>query len=306
MKKIFDYIIHPKKIIIYLMNKNFFFFINDNMYLKKRFRLIMGCKLDLNCPKTFNEKLQWLKLYDRNPVYTNLVDKYEVKKIVSNLIGNEYIIPTLGVYNTFEEIDFSKLPNQFVIKCTHDSGGIVICKDKNELDLKKVRKKICKSLKRNYFYSGREWPYKNIKPRIIIEKYMIDDKYKDLIDYKIMCFNGIPKYTFVYSDRFSNSGVKASFFDINWSELSFKRGFQKSNIEIKKPKNYNKMLEFSKKLAKNIPFVRIDWYEVNGNLYFGEITFFPNSGFGKFEPNHWDLKLGKMLRLPIVEVSNEK
>ena len=227
-----------------------------------------------------------------------MVDKYEVRKYISETLGEYLSIPLLGVYDKFEDIDFNKLPNQFVIKCTHDSGGLVICKNKDELDYKKAREKIEQSLKTNYFYPGREWPYKNLKPRIIIEKYMVDNKVKDLIDYKIMCFNGEPLYTFVYSERFSDDGVKATFFDKDWNILDFKRKFGDTKVNIKKPINYDKMLEYSKKIAQNIPFVRIDWYEVNGKLYFGEITFFPSSGFGAFNPQEWDLKLGNQIKLP--------
>ena len=286
-----------KKIIYALKRRRLLNFIPDKIYLKLMYYVRMGKKLNLNNPKTFNEKLQWLKLYDRKDIYNKMVDKYEVKKYIAEIIGEEYIIPTLGIYNKFDEINFDILPEQFVIKCTHDSGGIVICDDKSHFDLEKAKNKIKNSMKKNYFYDGREWPYKNIEPRIIIEKYMKDHKENDLFDYKIMCFNGIPKYTFVYSERFSETGVKATFFDNSWNELNFSRKFGKSDKMINKPLNHNKMLELSKKIASNIPFVRIDWYEVNGKLYFGEITFFPSSGFGKFEPEEWDMKLGNMIDL---------
>ena len=278
--------------------------VNDKLFLKIKYKHLMGKKLNLKNPQTFNEKLQWLKLYDRNPFYVKLVDKYEVREYIKEMFGKEYLIPLLGVYDNFEEIDFKKLPNQFVIKCTHDSGGIVIVKDKNKLNKESARKKINRSLKNNYYYSGREWPYKNVKPRIIIEKYMVDEIYHDLIDYKFMCFNGNPTYTFVYSNRSGKTGTQATFFDQNWKELDFKRDFKKTEINIKKPINYDKMVEFSRKISKNIPFVRVDWYEVNGKLYFGEITFFPSSGFGKFDPDKWDLKLGKMINLKIRGENN--
>ncbi len=283
--------------IIYLMGINKIK-ISDKNFLKIKYRYIMNKKLNLKNPKTFNEKLQWLKLYDRNPMYTKMVDKYEVRKYIEEKIGKEYLIPLIGVYDRFEDIDFNKLPNQFVIKCNHDSGGLVICKNKKNLDIKKTQSKITQSLKRNYYYSGREWPYKNIKPRIVIEKYMQDIDDNDLIDYKVMCFNGEPLYTFVYSERFSNDGVKATFYDKDWNVLEFKRNFADSKKKIKKPLNYEKMLEFSKVIAKDIPFVRVDWYEVNRKLYFGEITFFPSSGFGAFNPQEWDLKLGNQIKLP--------
>ena len=291
-------VVKKPSLILLKLDRLGFIRLSDELFLKLRFKSELGYKLNLDNPKTFNEKLQWLKLHDRNPNYGKMVDKYEVRKYISETLGEDLSIPLLGVYDKFEDIDFNKLPNQFVIKCTHDSGGLVICKNKDKLDYKKAKKKIEKSLKRNYFYPGREWPYKNLKPRIIIEKYMVDNKVKDLIDYKIMCFNGEPLYTFVYSERFSDDGVKATFFDKDWNILDFKRKFGDTKVNIKKPINYDKMLEYSKKIAQNIPFVRIDWYEVNGKLYFGEITFFPSSGFGAFNPQEWDLKLGNQIKLP--------
>lgn len=271
--------------------------IPDKIYLKLMFKIKLNQKLNLKNPRTFNEKIQWLKLYDRNPRYVDLVDKYKVREYIEKMIGKKYLIPLLGVYNSFDEIDFENLPNQFVIKSNHDSGGLVICKDKNKFDKEVARKKIEKSLNHNYYYNGREWPYKNVKRKIIIEQYMEDKIHEDLIDYKIMCFNGKAEYTFVYSERFSNDGVKANFFDNSWNELNFERQYGKTKKKIKAPKNHKKMLQFSELIAKNMDFVRVDWYEVNGNLYFGEITFYPCSGFGSFEPIEWDYKLGEKIKL---------
>ena len=186
-----------------------------------------------------------------------------------------------------------------MIKCTHDSGGIVICRDKKIFDIKKAKKKINHSLKNNYFYHGREWPYKNVKPKIIIEKYMEDIKQKELIDYKIMCFNGIPKLSFTCTERFKDE-LKVTFFDLDWNKLSFERHYSSSSKKIEKPKNYEKMLELSEKLSRDIPFVRVDWYEINGKLYFGELTFYPGNGLEEFTPEEWDLKLGGMIDLSKV------
>lgn len=297
MNKIIEYIKNPKLIVIYLINKSFF--LPDKVYLKWKFRLIMGYKLNLRNPQTFNEKLQWLKLYDRNPEYTKMVDKYEVRKYIKEKIGEEYLIPILGVYERFDDIDFDNLPNKFVIKCNHDSGGLVICKDKSKLDIESARRKINSSLKRNYYYSGREWPYKNVKPKILIEKYMEDKVNKELIDYKIMCFNGKPKFSFTCTERYKG-GLKVTFFDLNWEKMTFTRHYPSSDIKINKPINYDKMLDFSKKLSENIPFVRVDWYEINGKLYFGELTFYPGCGFEEFEPKEWDLKIGKYIDLSKV------
>ena len=295
---ILDYIKYPPEILLLLDRKiKILHILPDKIYLKLRFRIKMNRKLDLKNPESFSEKLQWLKLYDRNSDYIKMVDKYEAKKYVADIIGEEYIIPTLGIYDKFDDIDFDELPKQFVIKCTHDSGGIVVCRDKDELDIKKAKKKIKKSLKINYFYQGREWPYKKLKPRIIIEPYMEDNKAKELIDYKMMCFNGNVQMLFTCTERFSSDGLKVTFFDLNWNKLPFERKYKASKEKIEKPINFTKMVEFSKKISKSIPFVRIDWYEINGKLYFGEITFYPGSGLEKFYPEKWDYILGDYITL---------
>ena len=295
--KIIKYLKKPSKIILWLMDKNCFFFVNDRLYLKIKYKLRMSKKLDFNNVRTFNEKLQWLKLYDRKDIYTRMVDKYEVKEYVSNIIGEKYLIPTIAVYDSFDEIDFDKLPNQFVIKCTHDSGGIVICKDKNKFDITNAKKKINKYLKRKYYYIHREWPYKNVAPRIIIERYMKDAAYEELIDYKVMCFNGIPKMIFTCTDRFTDK-LKVTFFSLNWNRLPFERHYPSSQENIPKPKCLEEMIYLSKRISENIPFVRVDWYEINGKLYFGECTFFPGSGYEEFSPEEWDEKLGDLIELP--------
>ncbi len=271
----------------------------DKYYIILLFKERMKCKLNLNNPQTFNEKLQWLKLYDRKDIYTTMVDKYEAKNYVADIIGENYIIPTLGIYDKFEEINFEKLPNQFVIKCTHDSGGLVIVKDKSKLDVNAARKKINKSLKKNYYYAGREWPYKNVKPRIIIEKYMEDKNDTSMHDYKFFCFNGEAKYCLVCTDR--DTDLKETFFDINWNLAPFKRPNHDIDKTIKKPKNLDLMIELANKLSKGIPFIRVDFYEINGKVYFGELTFYPASGFAKFEPEEWDKKLGDLIDLSLVK-----
>lgn len=269
---------------------------DDEKYLKRKYKACMGKELHLDSPQTYNEKLQWLKLHDRKPEYTMMVDKYAVKRYVADIIGEKYIIPTLGVWNHFEEIDFDKLPNQFVLKCTHDSGGIVICKDKNKLDLKSAKKKIEKCLKRNYYCSNREWPYKDVKPRIIAEEYMIDESGYELKDYKFFCFNGEPKMMFIATDR--GSDTKFDFYDMEFNHLPFTNGHPNANKQIKKPKNYSTMIALSAKLSFGIPHVRVDFYNINGKIYFGELTFFHWSGLVPFEPEEWDYKLGDWLELP--------
>ncbi|MDD6147429.1 MAG: ATP-grasp fold amidoligase family protein [Lachnospiraceae bacterium] len=265
---------------------------SDEQFLKKEFFLVMGKPLDLDNPKTFNEKLQWLKIHNRKPEYTTMVDKYAAKQYVADKIGSQYIIPTLGVWDHFDDIDFDALPDQFVLKCTHDSGGLVICKNKSKLDKKAAKRKIEHCLRRKYFYIYREWPYKDVKPRIIAEKYMTNGNGEDLNDYKLMCFNGKVKTTFVCSDRFSKDGLKVTFYDTDWRRMPFERHYPASKTEIDKPQTYEEMITLAEKLAFGIPFVRVDFYEINGNIYFGELTFFPGSGYEEFTPEEWDKTLG--------------
>ena len=295
-KKILSVIKHPSLILLKLDKMNLIR-LSDKKYIEYRFLSEMGYKLNLKSPQTFNEKLQWLKLYDRNPEYTKMVDKYEVREYIKEKIGEEYLIPLIGVYDKFDDIDFDKLSNQFVIKCNHDSGGLIICKDKNRLDIETARKKINRSLKTNYYYSGREWPYKNVKPKILIEKYMEDSNKSDLIDYKLFCFNGIPKIVLVCSERFSSSNMCETWFDMNWKLIDMTESGHRVDSTISKPKQLKKMVELSKKLSKNIPFIRVDWYEIGDKLYFGELTFYPASGFEKFEPKEWNKKIGDMLSI---------
>jgi glycosyltransferase len=295
-KKILSVIKHPSLILLKLDKMNLIR-LSDKKFIEYRFLSEMGYKLNLKSPQTFNEKLQWLKLYDRNPEYTKMVDKYEVREYIKEKIGEEYLIPLIGVYDKFDDIDFDKLSNQFVIKCNHDSGGLIICKDKNRLDIETARKKINRSLKTNYYYSGREWPYKNVKPKILIEKYMEDSNKSDLIDYKLFCFNGIPKIVLVCSERFSSSNMCETWFDMNWKLIDMTESGHRVDSTISKPKQLKKMVELSKKLSKNIPFIRVDWYEIGDKLYFGELTFYPASGFEKFEPKEWNKKIGDMLSI---------
>ena len=281
------------------LSKRIKMLIPDRQYLKMMYRKLIGKELNLDNPETFNEKLQWLKLYNRKPEYTKMVDKYEVKKYVADLIGEEYIIPTLGVWDRVEDIDFDALPNQFVLKCTHDSGGLVICRDKSTLDIPEAIKKLKRSLKRNFYWYGREWPYKNVKPRIIAEKYMEDDSYKELRDYKFFCFDGKVKLLFIATERSNkNSETKFDFFDTEYNHLNIRNGHPNSDKPVEKPQNFEKMKELSSVLSKGIPHVRVDFYEVNGKVKFGEMTFFHWSGLVPFEPEEWDHKIGSWIKLP--------
>lgn len=287
----------PKLSIIYILKFKIFGIISDSVYLKIKYKLMVGKKLDLKHPKSFNEKLQWLKLYDRNPIYTQMVDKYEVRKYIKEKIGEEYLIPLLGVYESFEEIDFDSLPNQFVLKPNHTSGNVYICKDKSNINYKNLKKEVNGWLKREYYWIHREWPYKNIKPRIICESYMVDESGTGLKDYKFMCFNGVAKCLFVGLNRNSPTGLNIDFYDMEWNQMPFERHYPRSGQNIPMPKTFVRMVELAGELSGNIPFVRVDFYEVNGQLYFGELTFYPGSGYEEFTPESYDYLLGSWLEL---------
>lgn len=292
--KVIRVIKNPKKILIFLASKGIIPY-NDEKYLEFVYQEKMGKKLNLKNPNTFNEKLQWLKLYNRKDEYTKLVDKYQVREYVKAKIGEEYLIPCLGVYNDVKEIDFEKLPNEFVLKTTHDSGTVVVCKNKDTLDKKKTLKFLAKRLKRKYFYLYREWPYKNVKPRIIAEKYMTDNENTSLIDYKFYCFNGEPKLMFTICDR--DTVPKADFFDMDFNKLKLQQDFENSNRVMEKPTQFEEMKELCKKLSDGMPHVRVDFYIINNKVYFGELTFFDAAGMAKFEPEEYDELLGSYITI---------
>ncbi len=291
---------NPRLAILYILNFKIFRLVPDKIYLKVKYRLIVGKKLNLNAPETFNEKLQWLKLHDRNPLYTKLVDKYEARKYVAEKIGEEYLIPLLGVYDSFEEINFDTLPNQFVLKPTHTSGNIFICKDKSKINYDELKKIVNRWLKRNYYWFHREWPYKNIKPRIICEKYMVDESGEELKDYKIFCFNGEPKLIQVDYNRYSCH--KRNLYDINWNYIPASIQYPTDpNVIIKKPKKLDKMLEIAKILSEGFPHVRVDLYYnyIYDKIYFGELTLYHGAGYEKFEPESLEIEMGSWLKLPL-------
>ena len=271
--------------------------IPDKLYIKLRYYGRFHKYPNLKHPKTFNEKLQWLKLHNRNPIYTTLADKYEVKRYITDKIGKEYVIPTLGVWDKFDDIYFNSLPNEFVIKCTHDSGGLVICKDKSKLDIESARNKIEKSLKTNYFWRAREWPYKNVKPRIIAEKFMKDRDFENLNVFKIFNFNGEPKIIqTIQNDKMPNETI--DYFDTDWNLLDLKQNYPNSKNPLPRPETLTEMLNLARTLAKDTaPFIRTDFYEINGKVYFSEFTFYSDSGFAKFTPSIWDTTLGNWIDL---------
>lgn len=274
-------------------------FLPDSVFLRLKYRLKFRKKLHLNSPVTFTEKLQWLKLHDRRPEYTEMTDKYLVKKHIADKIGSEYLIPTLGVWERFEDIDFDALPDSFVLKCTHDCGSVILCPDKKTLDIPAARKKLSAAMKRNYYCGEREWPYKNIKPRIIAEKYMAGSDGKGLRDYKFFCFDGNVRAMFVATGRFSmDTDVKFDFFDENFNHLPIRNGHDNASVPPEQPVCFDKMKKLAAILSEGIPHVRVDFYEVDGMVYFGEMTFFHFAGFVPFEPEKWDNIFGSWLSLP--------
>ena len=281
---------------------NFLRFIPDKTMLKIEYKMKIGKKLNLKNPQTFNEKLQWLKIYDRKPIYTTMADKYLVRDYIKETIGEQYLVPMLGIYNNVNEIDFESLPNQFVLKCTHDSGSVILCKDKATFDIQEAKKKLKKRLKKNSFWWAREWPYKNIKPRIICEEYLQDGNNEFLPVYKFFCFNGVPKIIQqIQNDKQENETV--DYFDTDWKRINMMQRFPNSVTPIAKPKRFNEMLDIAQKLSKGVPFLRIDLYEVNGKIIFSEHTFYTDAGYSIFEPEeeHWDEKLGEWINLDTVK-----
>ena len=297
MNSIKVYLQNPS-LVIYRIVYRLRYCFSDKLYLKILFRIKMGYKLNLKNPQTFSEKIQWLKLYDRKPEYTNLVDKYEVKSYVANVIGNKYIIPTLGVWEKPEDIEWDKLPNKFVLKTTHGGGsnGVIICKNKDVFDRYSAVLKLKRSLAQDIYWSLREWPYKNVCKRVIAEQFIGDEK-TDLKDYKFFCFNGVPQLCQVIGGR--GNKMTVDFFDMNWKHQSFHEPkiFPFADVEPQCPSCLSKMVDFASRLSKGHPFLRVDFYEISGNIKFGELTFFSTSGYGGFFPEFWDKKIGEMIHL---------
>ena len=271
-------------------------FLPDRAYIQLNYFARFHRFADLDHPKTYNEKLNWLKLHDHNPLYPRIVDKCEVKKYVDGILGPGYCIPTLGVWERFEDIDLDALPDAFVLKCTHDSEGLVIVPDRKAFDKKAAEEKISAALKQNFYYIGREWPYKSVPPRIIAEPYLEDSETGELRDYKFFCFGGKPEVMFIASGR---AGVMtADYYDMDFNHLEIRRKFPNSPVPLKKPAGFETMKELAGKLSKDFPHVRADFYEADGRVYFGELTLYHGGGWGRFYPDKWDRIFGDMIILP--------
>lgn len=298
LKKIARFVADPEVRYDVLAGRGLLKHMSDERYLKKIYRLKMGKELDLENPLTYTEKLQWLKLYDHRPVYTRMVDKYEVKKYVAEKIGEEYVIPLLGVWDRAEDIDFESLPQKFVLKTTHDSGGIVVCKGKASLNIPETRERLKKLAARDYYGFKREWPYKNVKPRIIAEAYMEDSRYRELRDYKFFTFGGEPKVLYIAQGRGKGEPTVADFFDMDFNHLPFTIDHDTAPVPPEKPACFEEMKRLAALLSQGTPQLRVDFYEVDGRVYFGEMTFFHCSGMSPFHPERWDRIFGDWVELP--------
>ena len=291
---------------LFLANQGAFDWMKDEDYLKLMYWAVIGDKLDLDDPVTYMAKIQWLKLHDRQKRYVRLVDKIKAKEYVARKIGEEYVVPNLGVWDSFDEIDFDALPQQFVLKCNHDSGSVVICRDKSTFDKTAAERKITKKLKTDAYKWGREWPYKHVPRKVFAETYLENDSgMSDITDYKFFCFGGVPRYCQVITDR--STDEKIDFYDMDWNHQPFvglTLNVENSTKEIKKPVHFEKMIELAGILSKGMCFARIDFFEVKGNLYFGEITLYPAAGFGFFRPKEWNTTLGDMIDLSLVKTND--
>lgn len=293
IRKIVKVLNCPRLLILYFISK-ISWLIPDKTYLQLIFKLKLGYSFSIDNPKTFNEKLNWLKLHDRNPLYTRLADKYNVKEYVTQKIGEEFVVPCYGKWDCFEDIDIDSLPNQFVIKTNHDSSGAFICRDKTQLDRKKLKTFVNKSLHRNYYWHLREWPYKNIKPCVIAEKLLEDGTGEVIRDYKFWCFNGEPMYMYC---TVKGVEIYENFYDMNFEPVDINHGFPRHKPEFEKPTNFELMKRIARELSEDIPFVRIDFFDIAGQVYFGEYTFYDWGGIRPFISIEQDIELGRLISL---------
>ena len=290
---------NPAKLAEYLAVKGRLHWMSDRTFIRFLYKGYFGHYPDLDNPKTYNEKLQWLKLNDRNPLYTQLVDKYRVRDYIKNKIGGEYLIPLLGVWDTPDQIDFSQLPDQFVLKCNHDTGSVIVCRDKAQFDEKKARDKLQRCLANGTYWYTREWPYKNVQPCIIAEQYMEDNTFHELRDYKFFCFDGIPRAMYIATGRLNpDTPTSFDFFDMDFNHLDIRQAHPNAVNTPEKPNNFEKMKELAGILSEGFSHVRVDFYEINNRVYFGEMTFYHMGGVYPFVPDSWDLEMGSWLHLP--------
>ena len=288
---------NPWVIYSYLTARGAFHWVPDALHCSLLYHAALGRWPDLRNPRTFNEKLQWLKLHDRNPLYNTLVDKYAVKEWVAERIGPEYVARTYAVWERAEDIDISGLPEKFVLKTNHDCGGVAVCRDRALFDLEVARRKLARRLGTNYYWGGREWPYKDVKPLIFAEEYLDPGESDDLTDYKLMCFSEKVRCSFTCTSR-AKGDLRVDFFDIEWKHLPFTRHYPNADVAPSRPENYGEMVRAAEMLSTGIPFVRVDFYEAGGRPYFGEMTLYPGSGFEEFDPPEWDERLGSWIELP--------
>ena len=272
---------------------------DDEKYIRSMYKIKVGKELNLDAPKTYTEKLQWLKLYDHRPEYTLLQDKYRVREYVAATIGDEYLIPLLGAWEDANDIDFNQLPDHFVLKCNHDCASVIICRDKSSFDIEQAKTKLNKCLGINYYSAGREWAYKDIKRKIIAEKYMQNGKETTLTDYKFFCFSGKAKMVLLASGEAHTNERRLDYFDMEFNPLPIKRGYMKESGRIyEKPEQFDQLIPLAEKLAQDFPFIRVDFYIVNKHPYFGEVALYPGSGFSEFSPCEWEERIGSWISLP--------
>lgn len=281
---------------LYDVDKNKYNDMSDEELVKRMYQCKMGKPLNLENPKSYTEKLQWLKLYDRQPIYTQMVDKVAAKKLIEERIGKQYVVPTIGEWDCFKNIDFNELPNKFILKCTHDSGSYCICRDKNTFDKKSARRKLTRSLNRNYYLTRREWPYKDVPHKIIAEELLEDISGQALVDYKYFCFNGEPKVMYIAAD--AAKVPTTDFFDMHYEHLPIRMRDPNAKVVPEKPAQFDEMKRIASILSEGIPHLRVDFYIVNNHLYVGEMTFFHMGGFAKIYPEEWDKKMGDWIILP--------
>ena len=299
IKNAFWYLFHKPKVIIDYCWCKLAPIVPDKVFIRVHFWLCVGYKLNLKYPRTFNEKLQWLKFDSLNhPEYTKMVDKVTAKDYVASIVGEKYIIPTLGIWNSVDEIDWDSLPNQFVVKSTNDSGGVIVCKDKSKLDIDSAKQKLKRLGGRDYTVISKEYPYKNVPHRFIAEEYMEDESGFELKDYKIFCFDGKARFLFIATGR-QQKDTRFDFYDMELNHLPVLNGHPNADIVPARPHNFEEMIVVAEKLSKGLPQVRVDLYNIRGKIYFGELTFFHWSGMVPFEPREWDYKFGEYINLPI-------